>query len=243
MSTFVLIMGTSVKTLGNLLFGQTRGHVLALLYGTPDRSFFVRQIARQIGTSLGSVQRELETLSEFGLIDRSTVGRQVFYQANSNHPVFPELHSLFAKTAGIFHLLRSSVAPLEKQTSFAFVYGSMARGEEQAGSDVDLMVIGEVTLDEILTHLAPAERDLGRPVNPTVYSLKEFTSKLQRGNHFLNSVVRSKTVFLIGDEVEFGKLGSIRLAQGRAIERGRDRGAVQHRHSRAKGRESRGHLR
>jgi DNA-binding MarR family transcriptional regulator len=200
-------MRTRAKTLGDLLFGQTRGRVLALLYGIPDQTFFVRQIARQIGTSVGSVQRELETLSQFGLIDRSTLGRQVFYQANRNHPVFAELHSLVAKTSGIFHLLRSALAPLAKQISFALVYGSMARGDENAGSDVDLMVIGDVTLDEILAHLTPAERDLGRPINPTVYSLKEFKSKLHRGNHFLNSVTRGKKVFLIGEEDELRKMG------------------------------------
>jgi predicted nucleotidyltransferase len=207
MSTIVLIVRTTAKTLGDLLFGQTRGRVLALLYGIPDQTFFVRQIARQIGTSVGSVQRELETLSEFGLIDRSTLGRQVFYQANRNHPVFAELHSLVAKTSGIFHLLRSALASLAKQISFALVYGSMARGEENAGSDADLMIIGDVTLDEILTHLTPAERDLGRPINPTVYSLKEFKAKLQRGNHFLNSVVRGEKVFLIGEEDELRKMG------------------------------------
>lgn len=199
-------MRTSARTLGDLLFGQTRGRVLTLLYGIPDQSFFVRQIARRIATSVGSVQRELETLSEFGLIVRSSLGMQVFYQANRHHPVFKEMHSLVAKTSGIFFLLRSALALVEEQVSFAFVYGSMARGEENAESDVDLMIIGDIELDKILTQLSPAERDLGRPINPTVYSLKEFKSKLRKGNHFLKSVVRGKNVFLIGDEDEFAKM-------------------------------------
>src|ERR1039458_2232370 len=142
-------MRTKTKPLGDLLFGQTRGSVLALLYGMPDQTFFVRQIARRIGTSVGPVQRELKTLSEVGLIDRSTVGRQVFFQANRDHPGFPELRSLVAKTSGVFHLLRSALMPLAERISIAFVYGSMARGEETAGSDVDLLIIGEVTLDEV----------------------------------------------------------------------------------------------
>jgi predicted nucleotidyltransferase len=200
-------MRTEPKALGDLLFGQTRGNVLALLFGMPDQSFFVRQIARRIGTSVGPVQRELKTLSEVGLIDRSTVGKQVFYRANQDHPGFPELRSLVAKTSGIFHLLRSALMPLADRITMAFVYGSMARGEENAGSDVDLMVIGDVTLDEILTHTTPVERNLGRAINPTVYALKEFRSKLDSGNHFLNSVVRSKNVFLIGDEDELRKMG------------------------------------
>jgi len=200
-------MRTGAKTLGHLLFGQTRGRVLALLYGVPDEVFFLRQIARQIGTSVGSVQRELETLTGFGLLNRTVLGRQVFYQANRDHPVFVELHSLVAKTSGIFYLLRSALAPLAKEILFAFVFGSMARGEENAGSDVDLMVIGDATLDEILTRLTSAESDLGRPINPTVYSLREFKSKLRAGNHFLRSVMRAKNVFLIGDENEFRKMG------------------------------------
>ena len=207
MSTIILIMRTGAKTLGHLLFGQTRGRVLALLYGVPDEVFFLRQIARQIGTSVGSVQRELETLTGFGLLNRTVLGRQVFYQANRDHPVFVELHSLVAKTSGIFYLLRSALAPLAKEILFAFVFGSMARGEEDAGSDVDLMVIGDATLDEILTRLTSAESDLGRPINPTVYSLREFKSKLRAGNHFLRSVMRQKNVFLIGDENEFRKMG------------------------------------
>src|SRR6202012_5169639 len=98
------------------------------------------------------VQRNLQTHDEHGLLPRSVMGMQVFYQANRNHPVFTELHALVAKTTGIFQVLRSALEPLAKQVSFAFVYGSIARGEESSGSDVDLMVIGEVTLDEMLAH-------------------------------------------------------------------------------------------
>jgi uncharacterized protein len=195
-------MRTEADTLGNLLFGQTRGRILALLYGMPDQAFFTRQIARQVGTSVGTVQRELETLSQIGLIERSATGMQVFYQANRDHPAYAELRSLIAKTAGTFHLLRSALAPLVKKIAFAFVYGSMARGDENGASDVDLMVIGDVSLDEILTQLTPAERELGRAINPTVFSLKEFKSKLKEGNHFLRSVMRGKKVLLAGDHPE-----------------------------------------
>jgi uncharacterized protein len=200
-------MRTSIQALNDLLFGQTRSRVLALLYGTPDRPFFVRQIARETHTSTGSLQRELEALSEVGLISRSTLGRQVFYQANQSHPVFEEMRSLIAKTAGIYYQLRSALAPLAEKISFAFVYGSMARGDENAESDVDLMVIGTVTLDDLLTHLNSLERNFGRPINPTVYSVKEFRTRLQQGNHFLNSVLRGKKVLLIGEEDELGKMG------------------------------------
>jgi predicted nucleotidyltransferase len=207
MSTIVLIMRTNVGTLGDLIFGQTRGRILALLYGHPDETFFVRQISRDAGTSVGTVQRELETLSQFGLIDRSVSGRQVYYKANRNHPSFAEIHSLIAKTVGVFQLLSSALAPLANRISLAFVYGSIARRDEKAGSDVDLMIVGDVTLDEILTQLAPVERTISRPINPTVYTASEFKSRLQEGNHFLRSILHGEKVLLIGEEDEFGKMG------------------------------------
>jgi predicted nucleotidyltransferase len=200
-------MRTSVQGLSGLLFGQTRSRVLTLLYGVPDRSFFVRQIARETSSSVGTVQRELEALSEVGLIKRSLIGRQVFDQANRSHPVFEEMRSLIAKTAGIFYQLRSALTPLAEKISLAFVFGSIVRGDESADSDVDQMVVGNVPLDEILACLAPVERALGRSINPTVYSSKEFRSKLADGNHFLSSVLRGKKHILIGEESELGKMG------------------------------------
>ena len=198
-------MRAGSNQLGDLLFGQIRGRILRLLFGHPDQAFFVRQISRETAISVGSVQRELETLAQVGLIERSKSGHQVYYQANRNHPVFPEIHSLIAKTVGVFELLRSALSPLTTRISQAFVYGSMARQEETAQSDVDLMIVGEVTLDEILAQFATVEPLIGRTINPTIYSSKEFRSKLQSGNHFLGSVMRGEKVFLIGAENEFRK--------------------------------------
>ena len=206
-STIVLEMRTESTQLGDLLFGQTRGRILRLLFSHPDQTFFVRQIARETGISVGSIQRELETLSQVGLIERSKSGHQVYYQANRSHPVFSEIHSLVAKTVGVFQLLASALAPLAKRIMQAFVYGSIARGEESAQSDIDLMVVGEVTLDEILAQLAAVEPLIGRTINPTIYSSKEFKTKLQSGNHFLRSVMQSEKVFLIGAEDDSRKVG------------------------------------
>ncbi len=206
MSTIVLIMSTE-STLGDLLFGQTRGRVLALLYGQPDREIHIREIAREVHTSAGTVRRELENLSRAGLVQRSMIGSQVFYRANRQSPVFAEMHALVAKTVGVFQILSSALAPLAGRISQAFVYGSIARGDENAASDVDLMVIGDATLDEVLAHVATAERTIGRPINPTVYSQSEFAAKLQSNNHFLNAVMRGERVFLIGEDDELRKVG------------------------------------
>jgi predicted nucleotidyltransferase len=209
-------MRARVAALANVLFGKGRGAILALLYGHPDQSFYYRQITRQLsGVSVGTLQRELDTLTQLGLIDRSAVGKQVFYRANRNHPVFPELRALVAKTVGAIQVLSSALAPLADRISLAFIYGSMARQEEKAESDIDVLIVGKVTLEDVLTQLGDVEPSLGRAVNPTVYSTAEFKTKLASGNHFLNSVVRGDKVFLIGGEDEFRKVGGIRLAQSR----------------------------
>jgi len=117
-----------------------------------------------------------------------------------------ELQALLVKTAGIFHQLSEALAPLAKKIEFALVYGSFAREEETAESDVDLMVVGKVTFDDLLERLVPVERTLQRPVNPTVYSGREARTKLKAGNHFLKAIQAGKSTFLIGDEHEFRKL-------------------------------------
>ncbi len=206
-------MRTARNSVADTLFSQTRSGVLGLLYGRPDEKFYTRQIARQLAVSVGPVQRELEKLSQAGLILRSAVGNQVFYQANGESPVFPEMRALVAKTIGVFQVLRSALEPVSQQITIAFVYGSIARREESAASDVDLMIIGTATLEDVLLRLSDAEATLGRPVNPTVYSTSEFKSKLATGNHFLNSVIRGSKEFLIGNEDELGKMGRVRVAE------------------------------
>jgi predicted nucleotidyltransferase len=209
-------MSTQLTSIGELLFGRTRGKVLALLFSAPDESFFLRQIARLVETSAGNVQRELSQLSEAGLITRSEIGSQVFYQANRELPEFPELKALIAKTTGVFQMLKTALAPLASRIAFTFVYGSFARGEEKATSDIDLMVIGTVSLDEVLDAIAPLEKHLRRPVNPTIYTMDDLQERLRAGNHFLQSLEKSKKVFLIGDANEFRKASTTRMVQGRA---------------------------
>jgi predicted nucleotidyltransferase len=209
---FVLILSTIVLGMSthnlpaDLLFGRTRGAILALLYGHADQSFYTRQITREVDASVGAVQRELENLSKVGLIVRSS-------QANREAPIFREMQALVNKTIGIFSVLRSALHPLAKRILVAFVYGSMAREEETAQSDVDLLVVGKATLDEILSRLSAVEKNIGRPINPTVYSVAEFKSKFARGNHFVTAVLKGQKVFLLGDEDELRKVGGVRLAK------------------------------
>lgn len=216
MSTIALIMRAGTAGLADVLFGKARGAVLALLYGHPDQSFYYRQIARQLApVSAGTLQRELDTLCSLGLLNRETTGNQVFYSANRSHPIFPELRALVAKTVGAIPVLRSAISKIMDRVSIAFIYGSIARQEETASSDIDLMVVGTATVEDVLGAVADVESSLGRTVNPTVYSVPEFKSKLASGNHFLNSVMRGAKVFLVGDEDELRKVGGVRLAKSR----------------------------
>ena len=209
-------MRATAETVENVIFGKGRAAILGLLYEHPDQSFYYRQLTRELkGLSVGTLQRELDTLSRLGLIERSTIGKQVFYRANRNHPIFTELRALVAKTVGAIPTLRSTLAPLTDRISVAFIYGSMARGKETAESDIDLLIVGKVELEDVIARLGNVEASLRRPVNPTVYSPAEFRTKLTSGNHFLNSVVRGDKAFLIGDEDELRKVGGVRLAEGR----------------------------
>jgi predicted nucleotidyltransferase len=122
------------------------------------------------------------------------------------------MQALVNKTVGIFSILQAALHPLSKRIVLAFVYGSVAREEETTQSDVDLMVVGKATLVEVLSRLSPVEKTIGRPINPTVYSVAEFKSKIAGRNHFLNAVVKGHKVFLVGDDDELGKVGGVRLA-------------------------------
>jgi predicted nucleotidyltransferase len=200
-------MGTAGGALSQVLFGQSRRAILTLLYGHADEQFYLREIARRAGTGIGATQRELGQLSDAGLIQRVRRGHQVFYQANRKNPIFAELKSILAKTSGIRDILYEALSSLKDRISLALVYGSIARGGEKASSDVDLMVVGEVSFADVVSVLREIEPKLGREANPTVYSLREFREKLSAKNHFLSAVAKEKKLFVIGDEREFRELG------------------------------------
>jgi uncharacterized protein len=211
-------MRTEIDPLSLLLFGQTRARILALLFGSPDQEFYVRQVARAVAASPGAAQRELANLARARLIDRIEDGHQVYHRVNKVHPVFPELSSLIAKTVGVVHTLSAALGTNPDGISVAFIYGSMARGEQTAESDVDLMVIGTASLGEVLSRLADAERAIGRPINPTVYTPREIKRRFKEGNHFLRAVFAGPKVLLIGTEHDLERLGRVRVAQSRTIE-------------------------
>jgi predicted nucleotidyltransferase len=194
------------------LFGHTRSALLGMLYGHSDESFYLRQLVRAVGAGHGALQRELKHLTDLGLIVRRVQGNQVLYQANSQSPIFSEIKSLIAKTVGIHDVIRSALATLGSDIQIAFVYGSVARQSERANSDVDLMVLGTVPFSNVVSVLGPAQKALGREINPTVFAVDEFRSKLGAGNHFLRGLMKEKKLFVLGTENELAKLASKQLA-------------------------------
>jgi len=197
---------------GRSLFGHTRSALLAMLYGHADQSFYVRQLVRAVGAGHGALQRELKHLTEMGLVLRRTQGNQVLYQANSQSPIFSEVKSLITKTVGIHDVIRSALVSLGSEIQIAFVYGSVARQKERADSDVDLMVLGNASFSDVVSALGPAQTALGREINPTLFPVSEFRSKLAAGNHFLRSVMKEKRLFVLGTDNELAKMASKQLA-------------------------------
>lgn len=191
-----------------VLFGKTRRNVLALLFGNPDDEFYLRQVSRESGESLGGVQHELARLTEAGLVTRTPRGKHVYYRANRHSPVFEEIRGLVEKTSGLANLVGSSIAELaaERQFAFAFIYGSVATGTHGSASDVDLMIVGDVTLRELVPALRIAQERLGREVNPVVYSPEEFEKRLKAREHLLSRILEGPKIMLIGAESELAEL-------------------------------------
>lgn len=198
----------------SLLFGAYRRGVLALLLLRPEESRHVREIARATGKAPGTLLRELNALAEAGVLARKRVGNQVHFQANPGCPIFEDLRNILKKTVGVADVLREALAPLAARIRAAFVYGSIARGEERAGSDLDLMVVGEVRFAEVVSALAPAQELLRREVNPSVYPALEFRRKRAAGEPFLRRVLADRKIFIIGGEDDLGQSGAHRKAEG-----------------------------
>jgi uncharacterized protein len=188
------------------LFGRTRSALLALLMGHTDESFYLRQLIRAVGAGHGALQREIKQLTDMGLIGRRVQGNQVLYRANKQSPIFPEIKRLITKTVGVHDAIRGALITLEPEIESAFVYGSVAAHRERTNSDIDIMVIGKASFSDVVAALAPAQKTLRREINPTVFPVSEFRSKLAAGNHFLHSVMAGKKVFVVGSEDELAKL-------------------------------------
>lgn len=188
----------AAANLAETLFSTYRRRVLAVLLLHPERSYYVRELARLTDVPPGSLHRELRTLADTGLLLRQPAGNQVQYRANRDCPVFADLAGFFRKTAGLGDVLREALAPQAERIQLAFVFGSMAKGKEDASSDVDVMVVGDVTFADVVVALAATRERLGREVNPVVMSAPDFGDKYRRKDRFVARIASEPKIYLIG---------------------------------------------
>ncbi len=187
------------SALADALFTSTQQRVLALLFGQPDREFFVTEIITLAGSGRGAVQRELARLAASGLAVVSHSGNRKHYRANRESPLFNEICGIVRKTIGLEESVRGALEPLADRLALALLFGSVARRTDRAASDVDLLLVSDdLTLETVYTAIAPAEDLLGRRVNPTVYTSAEFGARRTARDGFLVRVLREPHIVLLG---------------------------------------------
>lgn len=180
------------------VFTDRQARLYRWLFGQPDRSFYMNELIRLTSLSSASLQQELKRLSLAGLVRDTRMGNLRVFQANPASPLFPELVSLTRKTCGVAALLAKGLEPLRPKLARALIYGSVARQEDNASSDVDLMLVGvDLSLADVLQNLQPAEEALGRKVNPTCYTLNEFEQRRADPGSFVNKVLAQSTINLL----------------------------------------------
>ena len=187
--------------LADALFSGTQQRVLGLLFGQPERSFYATELISLAGVGSGAVQRELASLSQSGLVTVKAVGNQKHYQANPASPIYNELCGMVRKTVGLAEPLRAALAPLARQIKAAFVYGSIAKKEDTATSDIDLMLVSDtLTFGDTILALQAATELLGREVNPNILTQQDFAKRLAEDGSFVSRVMSQPKVWLIGGE-------------------------------------------
>jgi predicted nucleotidyltransferase len=186
------------------LFPVIRHQILAATLLNPEKWWYLSELAAQLGTAPSSLQRELAALTRSGLLEHRQDGRRTYYKSNTASPVFSSLRELFAKTVGIIPALKAEFLEFEDKVHLAFIYGSIAREEEQTHSDIDLMVIGSISTADLIPMLKRLEQSFQREINVMRYSEKEFKHKIRNKDHFLSSVLKEKVVMIKGtqDELE-----------------------------------------
>lgn len=195
-------------SVADALFTATQQRMLSLLFGQPGRSFFTKELIDLAGGGSGAVQRELGRMQQSGLIVQTLRGNQKHYQSNPDAPIFAELCSIVAKMLGPADILRVALAPIAERVPLALLYGSVATRRDTAHSDFDLLLVSDtLTLEEVYQALAPAEKQLGRPVNPTLYTQAEWRKRLAQRNPFLTRLLAGETIALIGDKDAFVTAG------------------------------------
>ena len=201
-------MGSTVTSLGEVLFTRTQRRVLALLFGQPDRTFYANEIVRLAGCGTGAVHRELQRLASTRLVTTRRIGNQRHFQANRAASIFAELRGLVVKTFGVAEPLRTALAPLSGDIEHAFVFGSVAAGEDHADSDIDVLVVSDsLTYPDVIRALSSAEALVHRAINPVLWSLEEWRTKGKAREGFAKQATTGPRIHLLGPKDESGAAG------------------------------------
>jgi DNA-binding transcriptional ArsR family regulator len=207
----------------DVLIPKTRQGILAAVLVQPERAWYVSELARRLGVPSSSLQRELRALSVAGILKSHRQGRMVYYQANAESPVFPDLRGLLLKTAGLVDVLADVLRPLGGSIKYAFVYGSIASEEARSDSDIDLMIIGAVVPAALAVPLRKAREQLGREINPTIYAEAEFSAKVAAEDHFLVDVLTKPRLPVLGTLNDMGKAPRQKQRRQKPVKQGRAR--------------------
>lgn len=185
--------------ISKLLFSEYRRRALGLLLLNPSKKYHVREVARLTCTSAGTLHRELSALAESGVLLREKEGNQVYYQANQNFLIYDELVSILQKTSGLVDVLAKILLPYEDKIDLAFVFGSIARGTAHSSSDVDVLIIGNMSFAEAVDVLYPAQAVLRREINPKVYRKSEWNKLIEKQDPFIQEIINNKKYYIIGE--------------------------------------------
>jgi uncharacterized protein len=194
-----------MSVLAEILSSRVKAEIFRLLFGLSAKELHLRELERQSGLAVGTVRQELQRLVRLELVAARRDSNRVYYRANQEHPLYPEIHSLVLKTSGLVDVLREALG--QEEILVAFVFGSVARAEERAHSDVDLMVIGPIGLRQLSQRLSSVSTQLGRTVNPHVMTVEEYRRRKAKRDHFLTHVLDSPRIFVIGGKDDLEAMG------------------------------------
>ena len=191
--------------LHKLFTSKVRVEILSVFLMNPERELYVREIERLTGEDYKNVSRELHNLNKIGLLSSRNKGNLKYFSLNKEFLIYEELKSIFMKTKGAVGILRQAVST-KRDIDYAFIYGSLATGEERTESDIDVMIIGGVTLEEVLTSIRGPEEKLSREINVSLYDLQEIRKRVKDRNPFIMEVLGGVKIMLVGDEDELRRV-------------------------------------
>jgi len=197
-----------------LLGSKLRSKVLGWLFTHPDERYFVRQLTSLVKEDSTNVSRELSRLEKAGILVSTIEGKHKYYQANRQSPLFDELHGLMLKTVGVADIIKKALEPRMADIKLAFIFGSLAKKSENRFSDIDLLVVGNITFGEVVDLISTAEGTLNRELNPVVYTLSEFNKRVSENHYFISDILSGDKIFVVGDENELQSLVEKRLVKG-----------------------------